>query len=113
MKTSEKKKRPKRLKFGTSLSRLVKKHLKDDQTVASTALQILEDEAGYLVQKIVDAAQKAQTGVFQTQTLSAQVLKGGIALALPEEAAEKATEAGEAAVEKLLASRSVAGASGS
>lgn len=101
---AKKKKRPKvrDLKFGSSLHKLAK-HRLGSMTIAKSAIDVLEDQGRWLVHKIVLASEEAQKGLFQTQTMSAAVLKSGLSLCLPEEACERAVFAGERAVLKLIA----------
>lgn len=94
------------LKFGSSIQQLVRKQLKDrnlsKMTVARTALDQLEDQASFLGERIVHAATQARTAIFKTQTMSAPAIKAGIGLSLPEDIAERAVQAGEAAVKRLV-----------
>lgn len=90
------------LKFGASMGRLARQRLAANQTVAKSALDLLEDQGAFLIQKILAASREAQSEIFKTQTLNAAVIKAGMSLVLPEDACDRAAKAGERAVVKLM-----------
>ena len=102
MKTKAKKQVP--LRFGSSLHQLVKTKLHENMTVSSGAMGALEDQAAFLIDRILHAAGEVQRDVLKSQTLSAAALKGGLSLVFPSEACARAVEAGERAVIRLAQS---------
>lgn len=90
------------LKFGASMGRLARQRLGANQTIARSALDLLEDQGNFLIHKILAASREAQSEIFKTQTLNAAVIKAGMSLVLPEDACDRAAKAGERAVVKLM-----------
>ena len=67
MKTKAKKQVP--LRFGSSLHKLVKTKLHENMTVSSGAMDALEDQAAYLIDRILHAAGEVQR-IAHTRCLS-------------------------------------------
>lgn len=88
--------------YESGVHKLFKRHLESKMSVSADAVAELDNQALFLVDKIVRAAVGARKGVFKTATMNAACVKAGLGLVLPEDVHVRALEAGEMALVKLV-----------
>lgn len=98
--------------YGSGTHRLFKHHLRSKMSVSVGAVEELDKQASFLVEKIVSAAVGARKTVFKTATMNASCVKAGLGLVLPEDVYARALEAGEKALVKILRQEEKEGSQG-
>jgi hypothetical protein len=90
------------VRYGGDIHKVFRRHLRDNMSVSSNAISVVDEQAVFLVEKIIEAAVDARKSIFKTATMNASCVKAGLGLILPEDVYLRAVEAGERAVLKLV-----------
>ena len=102
--TKKRSKKSQEIQFQSYIAKLIRASPSTVSTLttSSTAVDILNTQANYVLDRIVKAAEDVRTGLLDSKTLDVRVLKACLPLVAPKEVLHEANEAAERAVVRMM-----------
>lgn len=97
-------KKSKEIQFQSYIQKLIRASSSADSavTTSATAVDLLNTQANYVLDRIVKAAEDVRTGLLDSKTLDVRVLKACLPLVAPKEVLHEASQAADRAIVRMM-----------
>lgn len=103
-KIAKKRQKSPEIQFHTYLQKLIRASVDTSTniTTSSAAVDILNTQANYVLNRITKAAGDVRIGILDSKTMDVRILKSCLPLVIPKETLREASDAAERAVVRLM-----------